>query len=77
MHRVFFDVNEGNQCGYKLNLPHSIIDISSIDDGIKDGMRIIIYMPDELEMEAIAKYSENYNCWIAIPILSTLKHVST
>lgn len=75
MHRVYFDTNEGApDDNYDLGLRQSIADLASIPGGPSDGMRVIIYMTGELEMEAILKFNHEWNVWTAEPILETIKH---
>ena len=52
MYRVYFDTNEGVAEGYGLWLNASMKDLSRIPDGPQEGMRVIIYMTGELEMQA-------------------------
>ncbi len=76
MHRVSFDTNEGSHdIGYWLHLPNSLLDIASIGNNIHDGLHVIIYMPDELEMEAVLKFDKEGGFWKAIPIPDTIKHL--
>ncbi len=75
MHRVFFDTNEGSHHhGYDLHLPSSIEDLQKIGDELRDGLRVAIYMPEELEMEALLSFKEESDYWIAIPVEGTIKH---
>ena len=67
MHRIYFDTNEGRRDGYGLWLDASRQDLAQIADGPQDGMRVIIYMTGELEMEATLAFDANQNAWIAIP----------
>ncbi len=75
MHRVFFDTNEGNpDVGYWLNLPMSRLNLESIGPGIQEGLHVIIFMPGELEMEAVLKFDQEGDHWIAIPVPGTVIH---
>ncbi len=76
LHRVFFDTNDGNpEWGYELNFPRSKDDLKRIGPDVCDGMRIIIYMPDELEVEANLKYDDKLGCWKAMPDMKTVKYL--
>ena len=45
-----------------------------IPGGPSEGMRVIIYMPDELEMEATLELDPTSKCWIARPDIGTIKY---
>ena len=74
MHRIYFDTNEGNGKRYALWLSASRSDLASISSELRDGLRVIIYMTDELEMEATLEYDAEQGAWMAIPDDSTIKH---
>jgi hypothetical protein len=77
MHRIYFDANEATfepgVCRYDLGLRSSVKDLAEIVDK-HDGMRVIIYMPGELEMEATLEFDAKYGCWMARPIPGTTNH---
>jgi hypothetical protein len=76
MHRVYFDTNEASfedgTCRYELRLSASVRDLASIADK-HDGMRVIVYMTGELEMEAALEFDAQEGCWMARPIEGTTK----
>jgi len=76
MYRVYFDTNEGVAEGYGLWLNASMKDLSRIPDGPEEGMRVIIYMTGELEMQATLKFAREQNCWIALPIPGTTTYLA-
>jgi len=72
--RIYFDSNEGDENGrYDLGIPGSLEDIGALGDRLSEGMRVVIYMSGELEMEAILEWEGAYNSWMARPIWGTLK----
>jgi hypothetical protein len=74
MHRIYFDTNEGDARGrFDLGIPGSLHDIEPIAPQLTDGMRVILYDSEELEVEAVLEYDQNYQRWMADPIWSTLK----
>jgi hypothetical protein len=78
LHRVYFDTNEGTPGrGYGLWLPNSKEDLARITGGPREGMRVIIYMSGELEMEAILTFHSEWNAWTAEPILGTTKYLES
>jgi hypothetical protein len=73
--RVCFDTNDIAGSGtYDLSLPQSRRDLAAIGDKLCDGLRVIIYMVDELEMEALLHFDTELNHWTAAPIEGTVKH---
>jgi hypothetical protein len=40
---------------------------------LKDGLRVIIYMTDELEMDATLEFDQSQDAWMARPIAGTTK----
>jgi len=75
-YRIWFDANNGTMHqGYPLTLPGSHHDIQPIADKLKDGMRVVIYMGEELEMEAILEFDPSACCWVAHPVSGTLKYL--
>ena len=76
MHRIYFDTNNGNdKWGYSLNINGSKADLALIGDGLCEGLKVIIYMTEELEMEAVLKFDNDLGYWKALPIKSTIKYL--
>ena len=74
--RIFFDTNEGtHDHGYELRLPLSLADLTAIRDRLRDGLEVIIYMPDELEMRAILNFAVEQQVWIASPINGSIRYL--
>jgi len=70
MNRIFFDTNAGtSEAGYLLHFAKSLEDINEIEGGPYEGMNVIIYMPDELEMEAILRFDDEFECWRGVPVI--------
>ena len=75
LHRVFFDSNNSlDEVRYDLGLPASMRDLSRIPE-LRDGMRVIICMPNELEMEAVLEYDKALGRWGATPIDDTIRYL--
>jgi hypothetical protein len=54
--RIYFDTNERDDSGpnaYSLSIFGARKDIQRLGDSIRPGMRVLLYMADELEVEAI------------------------
>ncbi|HEX3675694.1 MAG TPA: hypothetical protein VHU87_15590 [Rhizomicrobium sp.] len=76
MHRIFFDTNEGSQeFGYLLHLPSSAQDLATMGSEVREGARVTICMPNELEMEATLTFDSECGCWKAMPIPGTIKYL--
>jgi hypothetical protein len=75
LHRIYFDTNDGTMGGYPLHCRGSLEDIQPIADKLKEGMRVVIYMTGELEMEAILEFDRGNSLWIGRPIEGTLKYL--
>jgi hypothetical protein len=76
MHRIFFDTNEGTHAaGYELRLPASIADLAALGDELREGLRVVIVMPDELEMQADLSFDRESGYWIAAPVSGTIKYL--
>jgi hypothetical protein len=76
LHRIYFDTNDGTMDGYPLYCRGSLEDIQPIADKLKEGMRVVIYMTGELEMEAILEFDHGNSLWIGRPIKGTLKYLN-
>jgi hypothetical protein len=74
--RIFFDTNEGtHDHGYELSLPLSLAGLAAISDQLRDGLQVLIYMPDELEMRAILNFAVKQQVWIARPIEGSIRYL--
>lgn len=77
MHRIYFDTNDGNlEEGYSLNINGSKTDLARIGDELCDGLKVIIYMTNEIEMEAVLKFDNDHGYWKAMPIKGTIIDLS-
>jgi hypothetical protein len=74
VHRIYFDVNSGdNKDRYDLGIPGSLKDIEPIADQLSDGLRVVLFDSDGLEVEATIEFDKHHNRWMARPIWETLK----
>jgi hypothetical protein len=72
VHRIYFDTNAGTETGrYGLWLEQSISDLAKIPGGPQEGMRVVIYMSREGEMEATLQYDTAWKSWTACPVTET------
>jgi hypothetical protein len=76
LYRIYFDANDGTaHDGYPLACRGALDDVEPIADKLKEGMRVIIYMTGELEMEAILEFDHGTSHWIARPVKGTPKYL--
>jgi hypothetical protein len=65
--RVFFDSNAGSQAGgYMLWFHTSKAEIAAIKH-VRTGLMVRLYTPDELEVDAVLQFSDEFGCWIGVP----------
>src|SRR5713101_1385458 len=80
IHRISFDTNEiifdsPTEARYDLSFPTSVAELAQIGADLRDGLRVIIYMPDELEMEAALVFDRERDAWTARPIAGTTTYL--
>jgi len=64
--RVWFSGNDRAAINlYGLWLPRSVADLERLGGELREGLRVIIHEPGELEMEAILSYSPEFEAWVA------------
>jgi len=74
--RIFFDANAASdEGGYFLWFDTSRADLARNRDAVVEGARVIIYMPDEFEMEATLRLDESGGFWCADPVPGTIKYL--
>ena len=75
MHRIYFDTNNSAEPGrYVLHVAGSVADIEPIADQLRDGLRVVIYMTGELELEATLEFDPTWNAWTAREVPGTLRY---
>jgi hypothetical protein len=62
---VFFDGNDSSEKGYTLNFDQSRLDLALIGDELREGLRVLIYSPGELEAEALLTLDADAGIWCA------------
>jgi hypothetical protein len=71
--RIFFDTNSGTPSRqYGLWFDQSKRDLALIPGGPQEGMRVTIYMTDEVEMQATLSFDHETKSWVANPIPETI-----
>ncbi len=76
MHRIYFDTNDQpDQERFGLWVLGSLADIAPIAGQLRDGLRVVIYMTGEMEMEAVLEFDPAWNAWTARPDWKTVKYL--
>jgi hypothetical protein len=74
--RVFFDANTGSmEDGYWLGFDKSRKDLEVLGDKLREGTRVIIYMPDEFEMDATLRFDAVEAVWCAEPVADSIRYL--
>jgi hypothetical protein len=72
MLRIYADFNtcdeEGRVC---LNTVGSLRDIEAHRDELREGARVLLYVPGDFEVEGTLEFNR---IWLAVPDLSTLRY---
>jgi hypothetical protein len=74
--RIYFDTNSADEdFRYKLDMVGSLRDIKRLGDVLRPGIRVLLYMPDEVEVEATLEFDEAQHRWLGRPDWDTV-HLS-
>jgi hypothetical protein len=74
--RIFFDSNEGtHEHGYWLNLSKSRRDLERLGDQLREGLHVLLHMPDEFEVEAVLRFDIQSDHWVGMPVAGTLRYL--
>ncbi len=78
--RIYFDTNEGShEGGYWLILDQSKKDLAALGERLRDGEKVLICMPNDLEMVARLRFEHADDMWgprwVADPVEGTIKHL--
>jgi len=74
--RIYFDTNALAECGaYWLHTAGSLEDIQRLGHSLLPGMRVLLYMTDELEVEATLEYDGQHRHWLGRADMSTLRYL--
>ena len=74
--RIYFDTNDGwEKDTYSLDLAGSLEDIRCLGDSLHIGMRVLLYMTDELEVEATLEYDNEHKIWLGRADWSTIRYL--
>ncbi len=60
---------------FDLGCPGSLADLNRHAAQLREGMRVMLYEPDELEAEGMLEFDARSGRWIGIPDLSTMRFI--
>ena len=72
MFRIHCDANERDGLGRYIL---AIQDIAPIADKLTAGMHVILYEPEDYEVEAVLDFDDKHKVWVALAIWSTIKYL--
>jgi hypothetical protein len=76
-HAVFFDSNDSNGDGdFFLTTSRSEKDLSGIGADLKDGLRVMLVMPDEFEVEGALCFDARLKCWLGRADFATIRYLN-
>ena len=74
MLRIYFDPNEGDERDRSdLGIPGALRDIEPVAAEMAEGMHVILYDNEELEVEAVLELDRASERWMARPLWDTLR----
>jgi hypothetical protein len=77
MYRIYFDENAGDADDrFDLSIPGSLADIKPIAERIRDGLRVMLYDGEALEVEAELEFDRAHQRWMGRPVWDTMRRVT-
>jgi hypothetical protein len=76
MDRIYFDENAGDERGrYDLCIPGSRRDLEQLAGKLGNGVHVMLYDGQEIEVEAVLEFDQASNRWMALPLWDTIRHL--
>ena len=76
MDRIHFDENAGDERGrYDLGIPGPRRDIERLAGKLSNGVHVLLYDGQELEVEAVLEFDRGSNRWMASPLWNTVRRL--
>jgi len=74
--RIYFEENDSGpeKDSYYLGTSQAQEDIKRLGDAARPGLRVLLYMGDELEVEATLDIERQFNIWLARADWLTVRH---
>lgn len=74
MHRIYFDDNAGDERGrYDLGIPGSRRDLEPLAAELSNGVHVMLYDGQEIEVEAVLEFDEAADRRMALPLWDTIR----
>ncbi len=76
MDRIYFDENAGDERGrYDLGIAGSRRDIERLAGKLSNGVHVLLYDGQEIEVEAVLEFDQALNRWMALPLWNTIRRL--
>lgn len=76
LYRIYFDENEGDeQDRFDLGIPGSLADLEPLTGTLTNGMRVLCYDNQSIEVEAILEWDAKYHQWWGRPLWETIRRL--
>jgi hypothetical protein len=74
MDRIYFDENAGDERGrYDLGIPGARRDLDRLAGKLGDGVHVLLYDGQQIEVEAVLEFDPTSNRWMASPLWNTIR----
>jgi hypothetical protein len=74
LHRIYFDENAGDENGrYDLGIPGSRRDLAPVAGELSNGVHVMLYDGQEIEVEAVLEFDAASDRWMALPLWDTIR----
>jgi hypothetical protein len=78
VYRIYFDENAGDQQDrFDLGIPGALRDIAPVAASLCEGLRVLLYDDQEIEVEASLVRDDASARWMAIPDWATMRRHDT
>ncbi len=76
MDRIYFDENASHERGrHDLGIPGSRRDLERLTGKLGNGVHVILYDDQEIEVEAVLEFDQASNRWMALPLWNTIRRL--
>ena len=77
MDRIYFDENAGVEHGrHDLGISGSRRDLERLGSKLSNGLHVMLYDGQEIEVEAVLEFDQVSNRWMALPLWNTVQRIS-
>ena len=76
MDRIYFDENAGDEHGrYDLGIPGSRRDVEQLAGKLSNGVHVMLYDGQNIEVEAVVEFDQASHRWMASPLWGTMRRL--